>query len=312
SLAANAGGVDNPFINWMLGVSRADSGMYYLGPSGSATQAGRATRSFVGPKKRAIQFKNTTFGSYQYVGYHWFEHFDKRSESGAWGWVGRRWNPYDGRDYASAHKLPDSLPGVGGAVYPTLAEDGPAYAATDPGLPYKVYGDFITPSKNWNISIPTILAPQFSGAAPTPDTTPPTQPGTLTADIRYTPPPPTQPGSRRAATGPTPPRLAGAAATDNIGVTSYRVSRKPTASGAFAQVGTTSQLVFQDAGLAPSTGYDYSVVALDAAGNVSPARVGSFTTIAQVLTRVTENFDGPDNPTSPAVPPVRANLSPRA
>src|SRR4029453_19399343 len=201
-LAANAGGVDKPFINWMLGVSRADSGMYYLGPSGSATQAGRATSSFVGPNNRAIQFKNTTFGSYQYVGYHWFEHFDKRSESGAWGWVGRRWNPYDGRDYPPAHKLPDSLRGVGGAFYPTLAEDGPAYAATDPGLPYKVYGDFITPSKNWNISIPTIMAPQFSGAAPTPDTTPPTQPGTLTADIGSTPPP-------RPTPGPGPPTPAG-------------------------------------------------------------------------------------------------------
>ncbi|HWL14446.1 MAG TPA: malectin domain-containing carbohydrate-binding protein, partial [Opitutus sp.] len=54
-----------------------------------------------------------------------------------------------------------------------------------------------------------------------------------------------------------------AAATDNVGVTGYRVSRNGTT------LTTTSNLSFTDSGLSPATTYQYSVVALDAAGNTS-------------------------------------------
>jgi uncharacterized delta-60 repeat protein len=59
--------------------------------------------------------------------------------------------------------------------------------------------------------------------------------------------------------------LAWSAATDNVGVTGYRVSRNG------AVVTTTSATSFPDAGLAASTAYTYSVTAFDAAGNVSSA-----------------------------------------
>jgi chitodextrinase len=55
------------------------------------------------------------------------------------------------------------------------------------------------------------------------------------------------------------------AATDNVGVTGYRVYR----SG--SQIGTTAATTFQDTGLSASTTYAYTVAAYDAAGNVSPA-----------------------------------------
>ncbi len=59
--------------------------------------------------------------------------------------------------------------------------------------------------------------------------------------------------------------LTWAAATDDVGVTGYRVTRNGT------QVGTTAGTTWTDAGLAPSTSYTYSVSAVDAAGNVSAA-----------------------------------------
>jgi len=55
------------------------------------------------------------------------------------------------------------------------------------------------------------------------------------------------------------------AATDNVGVTGYRVSRN---GQTIATVVSTS---YNDSGLQPSTSYDYSVQALDAAGNESAA-----------------------------------------
>jgi len=55
------------------------------------------------------------------------------------------------------------------------------------------------------------------------------------------------------------------AATDNVGVTAYRVSRN---GQTIATVGTTS---LDDSGLQPATSYNYNVRALDAAGNESAA-----------------------------------------
>ncbi|MDQ8198908.1 carbohydrate binding domain-containing protein [Pelagicoccus enzymogenes] len=58
-------------------------------------------------------------------------------------------------------------------------------------------------------------------------------------------------------------RLTWSAATDNVGVTEYRVFRDGSLLGI---VSTTS---FLDSGLSPAARYEYSVVALDAAGNLS-------------------------------------------
>ena len=81
------------------------------------------------------------------------------------------------------------------------------------------------------------------------DTSPPTTPGVPTA-------------SAVTSTGVS---LAWAASTDNVGVTRYRVYRGTTL---LATVPTTTYAV---TGLSPSTGYQFSVVAVDAAGNTSAA-----------------------------------------
>jgi len=57
--------------------------------------------------------------------------------------------------------------------------------------------------------------------------------------------------------------LSWTAATDNVGVTGYKVFRNG------IQVGTTANTSYQDAGLAGGTTYSYTVAAYDAAGNTS-------------------------------------------
>ncbi len=69
--------------------------------------------------------------------------------------------------------------------------------------------------------------------------------------------------------------LAWGAATDNVGVTGYRVYRNGT------QVATTASRSYVDSGLSPSTTYSYTVRAYDAAGNLGAASTtASATTIA--------------------------------
>jgi chitodextrinase len=83
---------------------------------------------------------------------------------------------------------------------------------------------------------------------------------------------PSTPGSPAvAATGASTARFTWTASTDNVGVTGYRVSRGGVVRGTV----TTTQ--FNDTGLVPGTTYQYSVVALDAATNVSGAATKSFT-----------------------------------
>jgi chitodextrinase len=87
------------------------------------------------------------------------------------------------------------------------------------------------------------------------DTTPPTAPGTLTATA----------ASRSRI------NLTWAAATDNVGVTGYRVERCQGATCTnFVQVGTPTGTSFGDTGLTRSTTYRYRVRASDAAGNLGP------------------------------------------
>ena len=66
------------------------------------------------------------------------------------------------------------------------------------------------------------------------------------------------------------------AATDNVGVTAYRLTRNGTVLSA-SPAGTS----YQDTGLSPSTLYTYTVAALDGAGNVSgQSLAASATTLA--------------------------------
>lgn len=83
--------------------------------------------------------------------------------------------------------------------------------------------------------------------APGQDTTPPTAPAGLAAS---------------ASAGQI--ALTWTASTDNVGVTSYRVSRDGTV------IGTSPSTSYTDSSVVAGTTYTYTVAALDAAGNVSP------------------------------------------
>src|SRR5262249_31104168 len=84
--------------------------------------------------------------------------------------------------------------------------------------------------------------------------------------------------------------LAWAAATDNVGVTSYLIERCLSASCTFAQITTTTVTSFNDIGLAAGTGYSYRVRATDAAGNL-----GAYSNTASATTQT------PDT-TAPSAP----------
>jgi chitodextrinase len=104
------------------------------------------------------------------------------------------------------------------------------------------------------------------GAPPTPDTQPPTAPGTLTAI----------PLSSSQI------NLMWTAATDNVGVTGYLVERcLGVGCTAFAQIATVSGTTYNDTGLAANTSYAYRVRAKDAAGNLGPySNAATATTLA--------------------------------
>jgi alpha-mannosidase len=90
---------------------------------------------------------------------------------------------------------------------------------------------------------------------PPPDTTPPTAPGNLVA---------TAAGSSQI-------NLAWGAASDNVGVTGYRVERCQGAGcSAFVQITTTTGTSVNNTGLQAGTAYSYRVRATDAAGNPGP------------------------------------------
>lgn len=107
------------------------------------------------------------------------------------------------------------------------------------------------------------------GAAPPPDTEAPTAPGTLIAT----------------ATSPSRIDLGWTAATDNVGVTLYRVERcQGSGCTTFAPVGTApgTATTYGDTGLAVNTSYRYRVRANDAAGNLGP-----YSNTAQAITAET-------------------------
>ncbi len=99
-----------------------------------------------------------------------------------------------------------------------------------------------------------------------PDTTPPSAPGTLTTS----------------AASSTQIDLSWGAATDNVGVTGYRVERCAGAGcSSFAQIAAPAGTSFNDTGLTASTSYSYRVRAVDAATNAGAfSNTSSATTLA--------------------------------
>ena len=77
--------------------------------------------------------------------------------------------------------------------------------------------------------------------------------------------------------------LSWSAASDNVGVTGYRVYRGNTL------VATTTQARFLDRGLNAKTRYTYRVVAVDAAGNTTASEAVAVTTKAASRSRSTRH-----------------------
>ena len=89
--------------------------------------------------------------------------------------------------------------------------------------------------------------------------------------------PPSAPTSLKATVSGTSVALSWTAATDNVGVTGYKIDRTA------VQIGTSTITSYNDSGLAHGTTYTYTVYAVDAAGNVSAVSNSASATIAAVL-----------------------------
>jgi fibronectin type 3 domain-containing protein len=124
-----------------------------------------------------------------------------------------------------------------------------------------------------------------SATAATPDTQPPTAPGSLAA---------TAPSSSQI-------NLSWTAATDNVGVTGYNIERcQGSGCTLFFRVAVATGTTYSDTGLAASTTYVYRVRAADAAGNLGPyTAVASATTLASG----SPNFALSASPANPTVVP---------
>jgi beta-lactamase superfamily II metal-dependent hydrolase len=103
----------------------------------------------------------------------------------------------------------------------------------------------------------------YTSKGGTPDTQPPTAPGSLVAS----------------AVSSSEIDLSWSAASDDVGVMGYNVYRSPNGSS-FSLAGTSSTTGFADLGLASSTSYWYRVTAKDAAGNESAESPTAFATTA--------------------------------
>lgn len=133
-------------------------------------------------------------------------------------------------------------------------------------------------------------------------TSTPTTTITPTTTTTVTPPAdttaPVGPASLSAATASTTQiNLSWPAATDNVGVTQYVVTRNG------AQVYASTNLSFSDTGLIASTTYQYKVVARDAAGNTSAGANASATTQATPTTTTTVT-PAPTTTITPPPPPT--------
>ena len=151
---------------------------------------------------------------------------------------------------------------VNGTQVASTAKTGTIASSTNP-LQIggdSIYGQFfsglIDEVRIYNVAL---TAAQIQSDMTTPvgtgDTQLPSAPGTLTAT----------------AAGSTAVNLSWGAATDNVGVTGYRVERCQGAGcSIFTQVGTPAGTTFADSGLSPSTSYSYRVRAADPTGNLGP------------------------------------------
>ena len=140
----------------------------------------------------------------------------------------------------------------------------------------------VSPSNSWIMQMVAFRTPVSGG-----DTTPPTAPTNLTATVN---------GSQI--------NLSWTAATDNVGVTGYKVERCQGARcSTFTQIATPAATTYSDSGLA-SGNYSYRVRATDAAGNLS-----AYSNVASGVIPDTTPPTAPTNLTATAAGQSQINLS---
>jgi hypothetical protein len=157
----------------------------------------------------------------------------------------------------------------------SAADPWPTSAAgAGPSLELQDWSSDNTLAASWSANSALTGTPaKANSASTTPDTTLPSAPGAVTAS----------------GVGPTQLTLTWGAASDNVGVTGYRLTRDGT-----TLPGTVPGLSFTDTGLSPATAYSYTVRALDAAGNVGPAgNTLQVTTAADIS--FSDSWTGADN-----------------
>ncbi len=180
---------------------------------------------------------------------------------------------YPGGGRFVAGQYSSSLDDSGGTLtlrQGTRVVDTVSYSATDPwpsaangtgpSLELQDWAGDNTLAASWSANPAVAGTPgRANSVIAPPDSTPPSAPGTLTAS----------------GIGQTQLTLTWAAASDNVAVTGYRVTRN-----GIMLPATVTGLSFSDTGLSPGTSYSYTVQALDAAGNLGPA--GNSLTVATV------------------------------
>ena len=150
----------------------------------------------------------------------------------------------------------------------------------------RIYNRALSPTE-----IQADMGTAVGGGSPL-DTIAPSAPGTLSAT----------------ASGSSQVNLAWGAATDNVGVSGYRVERcAGSACTTFAEVATPTGTSFSNTGLTANTSYSYRVRAADAAGNLGFYSNVSSATTAQSLDVLPPTV--PANLTGTAVSPAQINLS---
>src|SRR5262249_34975147 len=141
--------------------------------------------------------------------------------------------------------------------YALLAPTGPAPTYQDTGLTSGTSYSYEVRALDAAGNLGPLSNSATTSTSPSSDTTPPSAPGTLSSS----------------AVGSGEIDLAWGAATDNVGVTGYRIDRCQGAGctdfSHLVQL-TGPATSYNDTGLAPNTSYSYQVRAVDGAGNLGP------------------------------------------
>src|SRR5215470_17727312 len=183
---------------------------------------------------------------------------------------------------------------INGTQVASIAHTGTIASSTNP-LQIggdNIYGQFfaglIDDVRVYNVALTAtqIQTDQTTAVTSTPDTTPPTQPGTLTVNV---------PSGTEI-------DLAWGASTDNVGVANYQVERcQGVNCSNYTQIATPTATSYQDTGLTPNTTYSYRVRATDTANNESPySNIVTATTLAP-------DTSPPTQPGTPSLTPVSAS-----